>query len=116
MQIVMSRIELFILFYYYIEAKNQAHPDGAVSEYLKRADPFLFTDLGSADKRIYVEFDLMIGDSPVIEADYGYYLIIKYLRKKQMPELTQLFSEITMNEWKEVAKIYLAQPHTGMDG
>lgn len=116
MQIVMSKIELFMLFYYYIEAKNQMNPNQKVTDYLKRADPFRFTDLGSADKRIYVEFDLMIGNSPVIEADYGYYLIIKYLRKKQMPELIQLFSEIAMNEWKEVAKIYLSQPHKGMNG
>ena len=110
----MSKIELFMLFYYYLEAKNQASPDDNVTEYLKRADPFRFTDLGSADKRIFVEFDLMTGSSKIIEADYGYYLIIKYLKKKQMNELTQMFSEITMNEWKAVARLYLSQPHKGM--
>ena len=110
---VMSQFELFVLFYYYLEAKNQTLHDQEVDDYLKRANPFLFTDYCSADKRIFTEFNLMIGQSPVIEADYGYYLIVKYLKKKQSAILMQLFSEITMNEWKEIAKRYLSSPHKG---
>jgi len=109
----MSQFELFVLFYYYLEAKNQTACNKEVSDFLKKANPFLFTDYCSTDKRVFTEFGLIIGQSPVIEADYGYYLILKYLKKKNMPVLSDMFSEITMNEWKETAKVYLSHPHKG---
>lgn len=110
---VMSHIELFTLFYYYLEAYNQAAQNDEIKHYLTYADPFFFTDLGSADKRYFMEFDLMIGPDPIIEADYGYYRVMKYVNKKGMAELIEAFSKISYQEWMQTARLYLSRPHKG---
>lgn len=113
MKSVMSLVELFTLFYYALEAQNTYEPNDVVTRYLKYANPHFYSDLGSADKKVFFEFEIFAGSTPITTDDYGYFKILRYLEKKNIPELTDAFRKISFSQWKTAAVHYLAAPHKG---
>lgn len=107
----MTQFELFCMIFYVLDADWDDTCDHIVSEYLSGANPFLFSDIGSADPSVYKHFCEVINDEITIANSYS--LACKYIGDLNTDNLTKAFYSISKKDWDESVSDYLSQEHKG---
>lgn len=107
----MNKFELFCMIFYVLDAAWDDSKDAVVGEYLSGANPFLFTDIGSADPSVFTEFCKVINKNITLENSYE--LAQKYINGLGIENLIDAFYTISEKDWIESVRDYLSQDHKG---
>lgn len=107
----MNRFELFCMVYFVLDAAWEDTKDPMLADYLSGANPFLFTDISSADPAVYERFCERVSDSVPLEDSYGE--ARAYVDSLGNAALSNAFSELDEAEWTLCVRDYLAQEHKG---
>ncbi len=108
----MNKFELFSLIFFALDAQWDNAPNDALGNYLSDANPFLFTDIGSADPACYDDFCKIINKN-IIELNDSYKTAKVYIEKLDISEVTEAFVKTDETQWLAAAKKYLSTPHKG---
>ena len=107
----MSQFELFCMVFYVLDAQWDETKDPGLGEYLSSANPFLFTDIGSADPDVFLQF--YERTEKTIPLENSYWTACNYVKSLEDDSLARAFSRIDEKEWIACVMEYLAQPHKG---
>ncbi len=108
----MNNFELFCLIFLALDAQWEDKQNEVLGDYLSGANPFLFTDICSADPEYYENFLTIIKDDNV-EISNSYQLAKKYIENINILDVTDAFSKIDESKWLLAAEKYLASSHKG---
>ena len=67
----MNKFELYCMIFFVLDAAWDENHNPTLGEFLSGANPFLFTDIGSADPRVYNHFCEVIPNEITVENSYG---------------------------------------------
>lgn len=105
----MNQFELFCMIYYVLDAEWDESKDEQLGDFLSRANPFLFADIGSADPSVYAQFcEKAVGS---ITIENSYHIAAAYIKSLENDKISSAFSSIGEEEWIECVKEYLVQDH-----
>ncbi|MBD5101313.1 MAG: hypothetical protein HDT27_01190 [Subdoligranulum sp.] len=107
----MSQFELYCMIFYILDAEWNENKNNRLGEFLSGANPFLFSDIGSADPAIYRHFCETVTEPITIENSYR--IALAYIKALNNGVVTNAFSTIDETEWIECVKEYLPQEHKG---
>ena len=107
----MNQFELFCMVYYVLDAEWDESKDAQLGDFLSRANPFLFEDIGSADPSVFAEFCKTAVEPITIENSYQ--IAAAYIKALENDVISFAFFTIDEEEWIECVKEYLAQDHKG---
>jgi hypothetical protein len=115
----MNTFELFTMMYFVLDEEWEEYPNEELRQFLSDIDPFIWGTCVSADPAYYPGFQKFC-KGKTIGNDYGYAIVIEYLETIPEPVMTQsfeivssTFKKLSVEEWIEGAKEYLAEPHKG---
>ncbi len=109
----MNQFELFCLIFYCLDAAWEARRDPRLAEYLSEANPFLFTDVGSADPGVYEDFCRKIAGRVPLEESYA--AAAAYLDGIGNDAVKEAFAAVGEDEWLDGARAYLSSGHKGSE-
>ncbi|MCI5538938.1 MAG: hypothetical protein MR390_09530 [Oscillospiraceae bacterium] len=107
----MNKFELFCMIYYVLDAEWDETKNKEIGNYLSGANPFLFSDIGSADPAVYDDFCKKISDPLTIENSYEKALV--YIKSLNNSTITSAFLSVNQSEWQKCLNEYLFQKHKG---
>lgn len=107
----MNKFELFCMIYYVMDAEWDETKNEELGEFLSSANPFQFTDIGSADPVIYEEFCKKIPDTIMPDDSYKY--ARNYVCSLENKAVEAAFLTVNSEEWDECLQEYLSQEHKG---
>lgn len=99
------------MIFYVLDAEWEETKDEQPGDFLSDANPFLFTDIGSADPAVYVEFCKLVPEKVNIENSYE--VAVAYVNSLNNEIVKKAFTSIEIEEWLECVKEYLSQEHKG---
>ncbi len=109
----MNKFELFCMIFYVLDAEWDETKDPDLGKYLSGANPFLFSDISSADPNIYANYAKAINE-PISISD-SFRIASKYVAGLDCSAAKTAFSSIEEAEWLEWVKDFLSQEHKGKD-
>jgi len=107
----MNKFELYCMIFYVLDADWDETKDPAVGEYLSGANPFVFSDIGSADPAVFAHFCDVIDEEITVENSFS--LAGKYIADLKHLSLSKAFQSINKDEWIDCVAGYLSQEHKG---
>lgn len=110
----MNKFELYCMIYYVLDAEWDESKNAELGKFLSSANPFQFSDIGSADPVIYEEFCKKIPDTITRDDSYGY--ARNYVESLGNRDVQAAFLTIDREEWDECLHEYLSQEHKGRQG
>ncbi len=110
----MNQFELYCMIYYVLDAAWEENKEPKLGSFLSGANPFLFTDIGSADPTVYADFCKKVNKPITLENSYE--IACEYIAGLNNKTLSEAFATIGEEEWIECAKDYLSQEHKGGNG
>lgn len=110
----MNKFELFSLIFFALDAQWDNTPNDALGDYLSDANPFLFTDIGSADSACYDDFCKFVSKNN-IELKNSYKIAKNYVENLDIVDVAEAFAKTDETQWLAAAKKYLSSPHKGED-
>ncbi len=105
----MNQFELFCLIFYALDSVWDETHDDALGQYLSSANPFLFTDTGSAVPDIFIEFCKETDERITVEDSYA--VARRYIASLNNKAISEAFMTISEDDWLHAVKRYLANPH-----
>lgn len=109
----MNKFELFCMIFYVLDADWDETQDTAVGEYLSGANPFLFSDIGSADPAVFSHFCEVIDEDITVENSLS--LAKKYIAGLNNCSISKAFTSISEEDWNDSVCDYLSQAHKGQE-
>ena len=106
----MNQFELFSLIFYALDSIWDVTHDDELGQYLSSANPFLFTDTGSAVPDIFIDFCKITNESIAVEDSYA--VAGRYIASLNNKALSDAFGKISEDDWLQAVKRYLANPHS----
>ena len=110
----MNNFELFSLIFLSLDAQWDNNPNEALGDFLSDANPFLWTDICSADPAYYDDF-CNFTDKHIVELNDSYKIAKVYIEKLGISEVAEAFMKTDEAQWFKAAKKYLSAPHKGED-
>lgn len=107
----MNKFELYCMVFYVLDAEWDENHDEKLGDFLSAANPFLFTDIGSADPAVYDDFCKKV--SGQITVDNSFAIANSYIASLDKVELSRAFASIDKDEWVECVRDYLSSEHKG---
>ena len=107
----MNQFELFCMIFYVLDAAWDETKDPELGNFLSGANPFLFSDIGSADPSVFRRF--CETTEITIPIENSYVTARDYIASLKSDALTRAFSTIDEKEWVSCTGAYLAQAHKG---
>ena len=107
----MNPFELFCMIYFVLDAEWDDTRDEELGQFLSEMSPFTFTDNGSADPAVYADFKRKVREPITLENSFE--LAENYIRSLRNVRVSDAFSWIDEDEWKECASEYLSKKHKG---
>ena len=108
----MNKFELFSLIFYALDAQWDDTPKDVLGEFLSDMNPFLFTDIGSADPACYDDFCKFVNKNN-IELKNSYKTAENYIKNLAISDIAEAFAKTDETKWLVAAKKYLSSPHKG---
>lgn len=108
----MNQFELFCMIFYVLDAEWDETHDPALADFLSGANPFLFSDMGSADPAVYQHFCEIIRGP--VDMEESFQKAQEYISALHDPSVTDAFRRMDEKEWIACAKDYL-QEKNGCD-
>ncbi len=109
----MNNFEFFSLIFLLLNNEWEECKDEQLGQFLSEMNPYLWTDIGSADPAFYSEFLDFMKDKTIGE-DLGYSLVNPYLDTIEFyPNMKRYLSDIDEETWKDSVQQLLSQPHKG---
>lgn len=108
----MNKFELFCLLFYALDAQWDETKNEDLGNYLSGANPFLFSDMGSAVPDCYENFCRVVGDEN-IDLEDSYRTAENYVMTLGITAVEEAFKNTSEQQWCTAAKKYLSAPHKG---
>ena len=108
---MMSKFELYCMIFYVLDSAWDEKHSEELTDFLSAANPFLYTDIGSADPSIYIHFCETVADDITIEGSYETALL--YIESLGNKAVSEAFNTVDKEEWTECVAEYLSQDHKG---
>ncbi len=108
----MNIFELFCLIYFALDSEWDKTQNEELGNYLSDANPFLFTDIGSAVSDCYTSFCDFIGKKQVT-TENSFNIAKSYVESLNSKSVSSAFECISEDDWIKAAKKYLSQSHKG---
>ncbi len=105
----MTKFELFCVVFYVLDASYDENTNDSLRQFLSDANPFVFSDVGSADPAVYEEFCNVVDVDITISNSYE--LAKKYIDQLNDSVLTKAFGSISTDDWIKGVTEYLNSPH-----
>lgn len=105
----MNQFELFSMIFYVLDDVWDDSKDYDLGQFLSSANPFLFSDIGSADPYIYEDFKTKT--SSTIKIKDSYKIAVDYIKSVEDGKFLNVFLTISEEEWTESVNDYLSEPH-----
>ncbi len=99
--------------FFVLDAAWDETKDPALGEFLSGANPFLFSDIGSADPSVFHRF--CENTEMIVPIENSYKAACNYIASMENDTLTEAFSTIDEKEWLSCSKESLSQTHKGGD-
>lgn len=109
----MNKFELYCMIYYALDAEWEENRNEILGNFLSIANPFLFSDIDSADASIYENFCKEVPDTITVENSYK--LAKDYISSLKCKEIYSAFNAIDKKEWNECLQEYLLNLHKGKE-
>lgn len=107
----MNKFELYCMIFYVLDAEWDENKNPHLGEFLSRANPFLFDDVGSADPSVYEKFCESVTEDITVENSYG--VASEYVQALGDETIRSAFSTVTKSEWLESVECFLSSEHKG---
>ncbi len=104
----MTKGKIYIAMYEALECRYDETKNEELMEYLSEANPYIFKDRNSADPVISEDFSEFVKEDTEPEKAYG--CVTEYLKNKT--KFSEIFSDISLEEWKELCKIVEKEKRT----
>ena len=108
----MNKFELFTLIYFWLNNYYKDVDDDMIVNQLSEMDPFIWTDIGSADPAVYSEYCAFLGERK-ISLENSLSIAKEYVKNIDYVDITEAFENIDPAEWMRGCKEYLASDHKG---
>jgi len=105
----MNKFELFSMIFYALDHQWKIYKNDVIGDFLSDANPFLFSDIGSADPCIYIDFCNIVSEDITINNSYD--IALEYVVHLNSVEIFDAFSNVSKKEWNEALEKYMSQPH-----
>ena len=107
----MNKFELYCMIFYFLDAEYDENKSKALGDFLSGANPFLFTDIGSADPAVYVDFSNKIPEKITLENSLS--IASEYIDSLNNDVVSLAFDDVNQDEWFKCVKEYLLSEHKG---
>ena len=108
----MNKFELFCLIFFALDKQWDNTKNEILGDFLSNANPFLFSDISSANHEYYDTFCKHVKDK-TIELNNSYNIALNYIEKLNISDVKEAFLKTDKNQWKIAAEKYLSTPHKG---
>lgn len=109
----MNNFEFFSLIFLLLEERWEECKDENLAYFLSEMNPYLFTNIGSADPAVYAEFLDFMKDKTLGE-DNGFSLVNSYLDTVTFyPNLKDFLKDVDQEIWNDAVQQLMSQPHKG---
>ena len=110
----MNKFELFTMIYFWLDKYYENETDDRITNQLSEMNPFLWTDIGSADPAVYDEYSTFLGERD-ISLENSLSIAKEYVKTIDYVDVTEAFENIDPGEWIRGCEKYLATEHKGAD-
>ena len=101
----MTRYQLIMAMYNILEQKLTEDSSEEYCDFVAGLDPYLWTDGKTADPDIYDEFSALADEKGLpedIEPGSGMALILEFIKRQDISDMTYAFENIYIKEWNKV--------------
>lgn len=112
----MTNFELFTLMYIILDKENEKHDKSneLLADYVGDLNPFIWKTEDSADPAYFSEFNNFMKNKKIGD-DFGYSLIAQFIKTNDgyYSVLEKYFLMTPKDDFIQIAKKYLSEPHKG---
>ena len=110
----MNKFELFTMIFMALDADWDDTHDEELGQFLSGMNPYLFKEVTSAVPSVFMDFEDVIGNQE-ITIENSFELAQKYIATVDVNAVQDSFNLLEKEQWMNVCREYLSEPHKGQD-